>query len=193
MQFSPQRFIVKTRASMIEQGGARGTRSPWETNLRLALFRQSEDVAAKAELPACPTGTGNAAPPRPLQPVYRFAAFRRASPRDNAGPGFQLNIAQVKRCLLAHPVAADTLLRMIAGIERWISCRIAIGDIEVSSRSVSCPRSARRWVDVSGFRALSAPIRARQCRLRPKAAGPQVARQRALAARQAHGPCRLCG
>jgi iron(III) transport system ATP-binding protein len=114
-------------------------------NLRLALFRQSENVAAQTEY------TGLSYWDRKRRAAATIAAgvslsgvtksfASRAAVRD-----FSFEIAPGEIVCLLGPSGCGktTLLRMIAGIERLDQGRIAIGDIEVSSPSVFMPPEAR--------------------------------------------------
>jgi iron(III) transport system ATP-binding protein len=116
-----------------------------EKSLRLALFRQSEDVTAKAESAGLSywdrkrRAAATIAAGVSLSNVSKNFASRPAV-RD-----FSFDIAPGEIVCLLGPSGCGktTLLRMIAGIERLDQGRIAIGDIEVSSPSVFMPPEER--------------------------------------------------
>jgi iron(III) transport system ATP-binding protein len=116
-----------------------------EKNLRLALFRQSEASAAKAESAGLSYWDRKRRAAATIAAGVSLAGVSKSFGSRLAVRDFSFDIAPGEIVCLLGPSGCGktTLLRMIAGIERLDQGRIAIGDIEVSSPSVFMPPEAR--------------------------------------------------
>jgi iron(III) transport system ATP-binding protein len=156
-----------------------------ETNLRLALFRQSEDVAAKAESAGLSYWDRKRRAAATIAAGVSLSGVSKSFSSRPAVRDFSFDVAPGEIVCLLGPSGCGktTLLRMIAGIERLDLGRIAIGDIEVSSPSVFMPPEARgvglMFQDFALFPHLSVLD---NVAFGLKRLGRKVARQEALAA-----------
>ena len=114
-------------------------------NLRLALFRQSETVAAKAESTGLSFWDRKRRAAATIAAGVSLSGVSKSFASRPAVKDFSFAIAPGEIVCLLGPSGCGktTLLRMIAGIERLDQGRIAIGDIEVSSPTVFMPPEAR--------------------------------------------------